>query len=59
VQVWPLADLLKERGVPFVFATGYDRRTVLPPRFETVPTLAKPFSPSELARLLTATLKAA
>jgi PAS domain S-box-containing protein len=59
VQVFPLADLLKERGVPFVFATGYDRRTVLPPRFETVPTLAKPFSPSELARLLTATLKAA
>ena len=59
VQVFPLADLLRERGVPFLFATGYDRRTVLPPRFGSVPTLAKPFSPSELARLLTATLKAA
>ncbi|MDF2763812.1 MAG: histidine kinase [Rhodospirillales bacterium] len=59
IQVFPLADLLRERGVPFVFATGYDRRTVLPPRFGSVPTLAKPFSPSELARLLTATLKAA
>jgi DNA-binding response OmpR family regulator len=57
--VTPVADALAARGVPFVFATGYDRRTVLPPRFETVPTLAKPFSPSELARLLTATLKAA
>jgi PAS domain S-box-containing protein len=59
VQVYPLADLLRARGVPIVFATGYDRRTVLPPRFSTVPTLAKPFSPSDLARLLAETLKAA
>ncbi len=57
--VHPLAERLAAIGVPFVFATGYDRRTVLPPRFEAIPTLAKPFSPSELARLLTATLKAA
>jgi PAS domain S-box-containing protein len=59
VQVYPVADLLRERGVPIVFATGYDRRTVLPARFESVPTLAKPFSPSELARLLATTVKAA
>jgi PAS domain S-box-containing protein len=59
VQVYPLADLLRARGVPIVFATGYDRRTVLPPRFNSVPTLAKPFSPADLARLLAETLKAA
>jgi PAS domain S-box-containing protein len=59
VKVYPVADLLRERGVPIVFATGYDRRTVLPLRFNSVPTLAKPFSPSELGRLLAATLKAA
>jgi PAS domain S-box-containing protein len=59
VQVYPLADLLRERGIPIVFATGYDRRTVLPVRFNSVPTLAKPFSPAELARLLAATMKAA
>src|SRR3712207_6367004 len=29
--VYPVADALAERGVPFVFATGYDQAAVPPP----------------------------
>lgn len=37
VEVFRLADLLIERGVPVVFSTGYDAAS-LPPRFAAVPT---------------------
>ena len=41
VMIYPVADLLRERGVPFVFATGYER-TTLPARFADVPHHEKP-----------------
>jgi len=49
--IFPLADLLRERGTPFAFATGYgdaglrdvDRGT---------PVLQKPFREGDLARVL-------
>jgi DNA-binding response OmpR family regulator len=39
--VFPVAALLEERGVPFIFLTGYDRE-VLPPPWRGRPSLAKP-----------------
>ena len=39
--VFPVADLLIERGVPFVFTTGYDK-SVIPTRFERVVRCEKP-----------------
>lgn len=41
--IYPVADVLRFRGIPFIFATGYDFRT-LPQRFQGSPTLSKPFS---------------
>ncbi|OHB34139.1 MAG: response regulator [Phenylobacterium sp. RIFCSPHIGHO2_01_FULL_70_10] len=49
--IFPLADVLREKGAPFAFATGYgdaglrevDRGT---------PVLQKPFRESDLARIL-------
>lgn len=41
-MVYPVADLLLARGIPFVFTTGYDA-TVIPPRYEQVPRCEKPF----------------
>lgn len=41
--VFPVADVLRFRNIPFIFATGYDFRT-LPERFRDNPTLSKPFS---------------
>ncbi|HEX2136550.1 MAG TPA: response regulator [Microvirga sp.] len=49
--VFPVADILIARGVPFVFATGYDQSTV-PPAYKDVPRWEKPFDPDQLARVL-------
>lgn len=40
-MTFPVADLLIERGVPFVFTTGYDA-SVIPSRFERVMRCGKP-----------------
>lgn len=40
--VFPIAEALTARGVPFVFATGYGTAG-LEPRFARRPTVAKPF----------------
>jgi CheY-like chemotaxis protein len=50
-QVFPVADALAERGVPFVFLTGYERK-ILPARHRGRPILAKPYRTEELMRLL-------
>jgi DNA-binding response OmpR family regulator len=49
--VFPVADLLRTRGVPVIFATGYGT-SGLPARFENDPKLPKPFSYEELANAL-------
>jgi len=56
--VYPLADLLMSRGVPFVFVTGYSGEAVAE-RFSSIPVLQKPVEESDLARVLTAHLGAA
>jgi hypothetical protein len=48
--VFPVADILAERGIPFVFASGYDR-SVLPERFQRRPLMQKPFIISDLKQL--------
>jgi len=44
VMVFPAADMLRERDVPFVFATGYDD-AVIPSRYSQVPRCRKPVEP--------------
>jgi DNA-binding response OmpR family regulator len=44
---YPIALALRERAVPFVFATGYGMSGV-PQTFTSVPILAKPFGMEEL-----------
>ena len=48
----PVADLLAERGIPFIFATGYGDGLELPPRFKHVTLLKKPYSGATLAQAL-------
>lgn len=48
--VFPLADQLQARGVPILFATGYER-DVLPARFREYPVLQKPFRSRRLREL--------
>lgn len=54
-KVFPVADALTRRGIPFIFATGYGRAGI-EPRFEHRPVLAKPFHRDALERTLSAAL---
>ncbi|WP_375465598.1 response regulator [uncultured Methylobacterium sp.] len=53
-MVFPVAEALEARGVPFVFATGYDRVAV-PPRYAAVAHYEKPVEPAAIARALLGT----
>jgi len=53
--VFPVADVLRGRGIPIIFATGYESDQ-LPPRFRDDPALLKPFSYEALAEALRAVL---
>ena len=52
-SVYPVADVLMERGVPFAFSTGYGERG-LPEPYRDRPTLQKPFQLENLENILTA-----
>lgn len=52
---FPIAKALSERGVPFVWATGYGSGG-LPPTHQKAPILHKPFQQSDLERALRAAL---
>lgn len=49
--VYPLADALRGRRVPFVFATGYDSASI-PEPYRGVPRWEKPFDPRALVDAL-------
>ena len=49
----PVVEVLLERGVPFVFATGYGQRGV-PEPYRGSPTLQKPFQADALAEAINA-----
>jgi CheY-like chemotaxis protein len=49
----PVVEVLVERGLPFVFATGYGQRGV-PEPYRMIPTLQKPFQAEALAHALAA-----
>jgi CheY-like chemotaxis protein len=50
-EVYPVAEVLTGRGIPFVFATGYGERG-LPQAYQQRPTLQKPFQQDTLERKL-------
>ena len=50
-EIFPVADILERRGLPFVFVTGYGERT-LPERYRNRPALQKPFQADQLGAAL-------
>ena len=50
--VFPVAQVLSERGVPLVFATGYGRDG-LPPEWQGYAVIVKPYSVQDIERALT------
>lgn len=50
--VYPVATALRDRGIPFVFATGAVGLAALPKAFAHVPCWGKPFPASAIAQTL-------
>ena len=50
-EVFPVARELRERGVPFMFASGYGERGV-PGEYREYPILQKPYDPAALGTML-------
>lgn len=50
-QSFPIADMLHERGIPFVFLTGYDDGEIVPIRLRESVRLGKPVLDSDLIEM--------
>jgi CheY-like chemotaxis protein len=50
-RVYPVADVLTARGIPFVFTTGYDA-VAIPSAYAQVPRCEKPVDRTQLVRWL-------
>ncbi|MBB3655610.1 DNA-binding response OmpR family regulator [Rhizobium sp. BK650] len=48
---FPIAALLRQKRIPFIFTSGYDR-VVIPPSLSQVPLVSKPADSREIAALL-------
>ena len=53
-RVYPVADVLTARGVPFVFTTGYDP-VAMPAAYACAPRCEKPVDKTQLVRWLSNT----
>jgi CheY-like chemotaxis protein len=56
-QIFPVADILMQRGLPFVFVTGYGEGS-LPEAYRGRPSLQKPFHAEKLEQTLNGLLAA-
>ena len=50
-MVYPLADALREQGIPFVFATGYEAADI-PEAYAVVPRCEKPYNAERCLELV-------
>jgi len=46
---FPVAEELRRRNIPFIFATGYGDHTIIPKSMADVPVVRKPYDPDALA----------
>ncbi len=51
-MTWSVADVLKARGIPFAFSTGYQKATILPDRFAGEHVMTKPYRTEDVAQHL-------
>jgi CheY-like chemotaxis protein len=56
--ITPVAEMIKAKRRPFIFATGYGS-SGLPPEYRDRPALQKPFQLETLAQMIDSTLKSA
>jgi CheY-like chemotaxis protein len=58
VEIYPVADILARRGLPFLFVTGYGESS-LAENYRDRPTLQKPFLAEQLKSVLAGLLASA
>ncbi|HYM99147.1 MAG TPA: response regulator [Aestuariivirgaceae bacterium] len=56
-MTYPVADILRERAIPFAFTTGYGR-TAIDNAYSEIPILQKPFSHDQLKNVVSRLLPA-
>ncbi len=56
--VWPVAEALASRNIPFLFLTGFGPELEFPPAFAAARRLEKPVMPGAVAKALTVLLSA-
>ena len=49
---WPVAAVLKERGIPFVFSTGYNVETLVPTSLRGTAIVSKPYQSNDVERCI-------
>lgn len=49
---FPLAELLRAKGVPFALCTGYGESAMVPESLRDAPTIVKPFTSDDLLRIV-------
>lgn len=57
LTAYPVADLLAQLRVPFIFTTGYDEGAI-PPRFDHIPRCEKPYTMSKVEHAIVRALRA-
>ena len=50
-EIYPVAEILAKRGLPFVFVTGYGENSLIDP-YRNRPALQKPFQIEQLKTML-------
>ena len=53
---WPIARVLKDRGIPFVFMTGYSQPGFIGEEFAGVPVVSKPFQTEDVKNAISSML---
>jgi light-regulated signal transduction histidine kinase (bacteriophytochrome)/CheY-like chemotaxis protein len=52
IAVWPIAEILKQRHIPFMFLTGFTDTALRPEAFRNTRTIKKPYIPHALIQIL-------
>jgi CheY-like chemotaxis protein len=55
---FPIAEALSARGVPFIFVTGYEDRSIVPLAYRSAPRLDKPVADERLIEVMVAAFTA-
>lgn len=54
---FPICSILVDRGVPFLFLTGYGELSVIPTEYRSAPLVCKPFDAREMSEALRSLLE--